>query len=185
MEWLLAALEGFWLFLPAYVANPAAVLTGHGTPVDFGIKIGGRRVFGDGKTWYGLFGGTISGMFIGLLQLLISLVVPGIPSHGAGIQALFVIFLLSFGALFGDLLGSFMKRRMGIERGNKAPLLDQYDFVIGTIVLLSIFSPSFLYSHYFRGVHIAGLVTIIVVTPPLHRAVNILGYKLGEKEVPW
>ena len=39
-------------------------------------------------------------------------------------------FLLGFGALLGDALGSFIKRRMGIGRGKPAPILDQIDFLI-------------------------------------------------------
>src|SRR2546427_2286511 len=55
--------QALWFFLPAFVANPMAVVFGGGPPIDFGRTLGGReRLFGDGKTWRGpprrpLFGG--------------------------------------------------------------------------------------------------------------------------------
>jgi CDP-2,3-bis-(O-geranylgeranyl)-sn-glycerol synthase len=33
--------------------------------------------------------------------------------------------------------------------------------------------------------NIVGIVTVIVVTPPIHRAVNIIGFRMKKKEVPW
>src|SRR6266571_4927476 len=52
----------------ALEANPMAVVFGGGTPIDFGRTLGDHeRLFGDGKTWRGLVGGTLSGAFLGLL----------------------------------------------------------------------------------------------------------------------
>ncbi|MCD6461852.1 MAG: CDP-archaeol synthase [Thermoplasmata archaeon] len=46
---VMAAVLGVWFFMPAYVANPAAVLLGGGPPVDMGRCMSdGRRVPGDG-----------------------------------------------------------------------------------------------------------------------------------------
>src|SRR3989441_8052811 len=60
--------QALWFFLPAFVANPMAVVFGGGTPIDFGrILRDGERLFGDGKTWRGLLGGPVSGGFLGLL----------------------------------------------------------------------------------------------------------------------
>src|SRR2546427_7243325 len=60
--------QALWFFLPAYVANPMAVVFGGGTPIDFGRTLrDGERLFGDGKTWRGLVGGTLAGAFLGLL----------------------------------------------------------------------------------------------------------------------
>ena len=47
--------QALWFFVPAFVANPAAVLFGGGAPIDSGRTLrDGERVFGDGKTWRGL-----------------------------------------------------------------------------------------------------------------------------------
>jgi CDP-2,3-bis-(O-geranylgeranyl)-sn-glycerol synthase len=179
-----AALTGFWLFFPAYLANPSAVLSGHGRPVDLGKEMGGRRILGDGKTWYGLIGGTLAGGFIGVIQMLMA-GPTGLPTFGTTKAAILIPFVLAFGSLFGDMLGSFIKRRINIERGAKAPILDQYDFVIGAFIIGMMVIPCFMIDTYLSGIAIAGLVALIVVTPPLHRAVNIIGYKTGQKDVPW
>src|SRR2546428_1826096 len=60
--------QALWFFLPAFVANPMAVVFGGGTPIDFGRTLRDReRLFGDGKTWRGPGGGTLSGAFLGFL----------------------------------------------------------------------------------------------------------------------
>src|SRR2546425_10641575 len=58
--------QALWFFLPAFVANPMAVVFGGGTPIDFRRTFRDReRPFGDGKTVRGLVGGTLSGGFPG------------------------------------------------------------------------------------------------------------------------
>jgi len=156
--------------------------------VDFGRTMkDGTRVLGDGKTWSGLLGGTLSGMFIGLVQLLIGLAVGSDDFLGFGHPpySIIIIFAMAFGALLGDMLGSFIKRRLGRERGAQFHGLDQYDFVLGAFIMLFILAPGWTWETYLYGKHIIGLLTIIIVTPFLHRAVNILGYKMGKKDVPW
>src|SRR3989442_10565657 len=60
--------QALWFFLPAFVANPMAVVFGGGTPIDFGRTLGDReRLFGDGKTWRGLLGGPVFGGLLGVL----------------------------------------------------------------------------------------------------------------------
>src|SRR5256885_9473968 len=51
--------QALWFFLPAFVANPFAVVSGGGAPIDGGRSLSdGQRMFGDGKTWRGPGGGT-------------------------------------------------------------------------------------------------------------------------------
>ncbi|MDD2936323.1 MAG: CDP-archaeol synthase, partial [Candidatus Methanomethylophilaceae archaeon] len=50
-------LVGLWVFLPAMLPNSAAVVFGGGTKMDFGKSWRGKRIFGDGKSWRGFFGG--------------------------------------------------------------------------------------------------------------------------------
>lgn len=187
MDPIVTVLQGLWLMIPAYVANPAAVLFGGGKPIDGGaIHRDGRRYLGDGKTWRGLAGGTLFGMVIGLVQMGVNWGIchPDV-SFGTFPFSFLVIFLLPFGALLGDILGSYIKRRKGIERGQKAPGLDQYDFLIGTILLVGVFQTYWFLAHYIYGYAILGLIAVLILTPVLHRIVNILGYKIGKKEVPW
>lgn len=187
MDVTVAILQGIWLIFPAYVAGPGAVLIGGGRPIDGGrIHKDGRRYLGDGKTWRGLIGGVTLGVIIGLLQDFTN----GYSewpemSFGSHPNNLVVIFLLPFGALMGDMIGSYIKRRKGVERGQKAPVLDQYDFLIFAVILVAVLQWPWFFEHYLDGFAILGLITIIVLTPVLHRITNIIGHRMGKKEVPW
>ena len=172
-----------WLMLPAYLGNTIASIVGGGAPIDNGRNWNdGRRILGDGKTWRGLIGGTLGGLLVGHLQM----------TAGAGFFSDYVswepapyliFFLLAFGALAGDMAASFIKRRRGQERGAKSPLLDMYDFILGALVLTLLFGGGWLESWLLESW--VPLATLFIATPILHRSVNILGYKLGVKQVPW
>ncbi len=176
----------FVLFLPAYIANPAAVIFGGHYPMDFGktfFKKG--RIFGDGKTWSGFLGGTLSGAAVGYLLLIIFLITGWIGQYPYGhtiVAASITIFSMSVGSLVGDATGSFIKRRLGLKSGANAFLLDQWPFVLVSFLFIFVFSRSFFMEYYGN---IVGTLTILIITPPLHRAVNIIGYKTKRKNVPW
>ena len=177
--------QSLLFFVPAFIANPGAVITGGHYPVDFGKKfVDGKRIFGDGKTWSGFFGGVASGVIFGLviyaLLVVLNLHIGNFSSTLTG--AIEVIVTMSAGSLLGDMTGSFIKRRIGIERGGKGPLLDQWPFVFMSFLLLFIFERHFLMIYYGDMV---GFITILVITHPLHRAVNIIGYRMNKKDVPW
>ena len=155
--------------------------------MDFGRKMkSGGRILGDGKTWRGFFGGIFSAIVLGLI--LIGISIPFDEEHfgfGAFPDFFVIIILMSTGALLGDVLGSFVKRRLGKKRGAKTPGLDQYDFLIGAWLLLIIFKTQWFLDHFVFWPYTAALITVIILTPLLHRGVNILGYKMGKKDVPW
>jgi CDP-2,3-bis-(O-geranylgeranyl)-sn-glycerol synthase len=176
---ILPVVSAFWVMLPAYLPNPVAALCGGGLAVDLGRNYSdGRRVFGDGKTYRGLVAGILAGILIGLLQVWLQ----GLPGWTfLPQQTLLSITLLAVGALLGDLVKSFFKRRFGKERGAKWPVADMYDLVLGALVLLLVFDPGWL----FAVVTLPVLVVILILTPVLHRAMNILGYLVKVKEVPW
>ena len=163
--------------------------------MDFGRTLrDGERVFGDGKTWRGLIGGTLTGAVLGLLLYLpFALADPsstwsfGRPSSGladGAVVAFTASGLLAFGALLGDLVAAFLKRRMHKPRGAKAPGLDQYDFVAGAL-LASLVAAGWSVPRFFSGDAWYGLLAIILITPLLHRGVNIVGYRMGKKHEPW
>ena len=166
------------IMAPAYLANTIAVLTGGKYPIDQGkLHSDGNRILGDGKTWSGLIGGTIGGMVVGYGLALFT------EHYLWGLQALSIFFLLSFGALFGDMTASFYKRRQNLQRGDKFALLDMYDFIFMSLLLCFIFQRDWLLSWILDGW--VPLFTILVLTPFLHRGVNIIGYKIGVKNEPW
>ncbi|AKG92476.1 CDP-diglyceride synthetase [Geoglobus ahangari] len=179
MLWTL--IKTIWLFLPAYTPNNFAVIFGGGKPIDLGKNfVDGKRILGDGKTFRGFFGGLFGGLITGLAQYKIEQI--------AGLEffttmplssALTLFLLLSLGSLTGDLLGSFIKRRLGIERGGKAPLLDQLDFLVVAIVFAS-------FHEYFSSLYTAEVIVIaLILTPLLHKLINVIAYLLRLKDVPW
>ncbi len=189
MEILVAIGVGAYLIVPAYIPNAAASLFGRHskTMIDFGKSWRGKRILGDGKSWLGFFGGVLTGVLTGLLIMGISAIWDPVNYGGYGPfwTNVSIITCLATGALLGDICGAFIKRRLGMERGQKAPILDQYDFVAGSFLFTSIFHWDFIYANYFEGVHIAAFITILLVTFAIHRSVNIIGYKMGLNKEPW
>ena len=172
-------LSAIWIMMPAYVPNPVAAYLGGGRPIDGGRSLrDGRRIFGDGKTWQGFILGVAAGVVTGLLLIVAQQTfgitwLPGLTAP--------VVFLLAFGALAGDLAKSFLKRRLGKEQGAEWLIADQYDLVVGAVILLLIFEYPWVTTNFSPFI----IFWIIVITPALHRAVNIIGYMAGIKDVPW
>src|SRR3989344_5366712 len=126
-------LAGVILYLaPMYFANSSAMLLGGKTPLDLGKKFpDGRPIFGKGKTFKGFFFGTLIGTLAAfVINLLFEAQVASLlPDY------MLLGFLLSLGAILGDMAGSFLKRRIGMAPGKPAFFLDQLDFVAGGILL--------------------------------------------------
>jgi CDP-2,3-bis-(O-geranylgeranyl)-sn-glycerol synthase len=176
---ILSLISAVWIMLPAYLPNPIAALIGGGTPIDLGRNFSdGKRVFGDGKTYRGLIIGIFTGIGIGLVQIWAS---GAYLWENLPVQTYMSITLLATGALLGDLCKSFFKRRLGKERGAKWPVADMYDLVAGALLMVLIFDPEWL----FANMTLAIFILILILTPILHRAVNIIGYRFRVKEVPW
>lgn len=155
--------------------------------MDFGRSWRGRRILGDGKTWRGFLGGALTGVAVGLLQIA-GVAYAGeeeVFGFGDWPWSLCTVLSLGFGSMLGDSLGSMVKRRLGVQRGGKAPVLDQYNFVVGAIVLVLVFRYQWFMDHFVLGNGFYGLLLFLIVVPVLHRGVNIIGYKLGKKDVPW
>ncbi|MCS7125250.1 MAG: CDP-2,3-bis-(O-geranylgeranyl)-sn-glycerol synthase [Candidatus Bathyarchaeota archaeon] len=149
---------------PAYCANAAPVIFGGGLPLDFGKKFyDGKPIFGKNKTFRGFFFGLAVGTIVGVLESILFTY----PFHFG--------FLLSLGALVGDLAGAFIKRRMGIPPGELLPVVDQIDFIIG----------AFAFSLPLNMLFPELAVTVLLITPPLHLLTNFAAYKMGLKSTPW
>lgn len=149
---------------PAYAANGAPVLFGGGKPLDRGMKIGGKRLFGDHKTIRGTVSSLAVGIIVGLIEYpFLHYMLP-------------VAILLTIGANVGDLLGSFIKRRAGISSGNSTPILDQYGFFV--FAMLFALPLGHLPSIY-------GIIFIVLLTGTAHVLTNRGANKLRLKSVPW
>lgn len=170
-----------WAMLPAYIPNNVAVIAGGGKPIDGGYEWHGRRILGDGKTWRGTLVGAGAGLGLaGVLNLFrdsmltyVQFVLPEF-SLEAGIG-------LALGAMVGDIIASFLKRRFDHERGAAVPLVDQLDFVFGAFVLTGILAPDWFGETFTLPV----IVAVLVVTPLLHVVTNLLAYALSLKSEPW
>ena len=93
---------------------------------------------------------------------------------------------LGFSCLIGDSTGSFIKRRRGLKRegevSSKAPLLDTLPFAIVVFAFGLLFLGDALIS---ANDLLIPMVIIIIITPLLHRTFNVIGYKIGWKDVPY
>jgi CDP-2,3-bis-(O-geranylgeranyl)-sn-glycerol synthase len=185
-----SALAVLWLLLPAYAANALATIPrGRGPPLDFGRVWArdGRRVLGPSKSWSGfLFAGFVA-MPICLLEAWLILLAPPnlalVPVLAPSVlAALPLAAILTFGAMSGDALGSFVKRRLGRESGARTILLDQMPFVLVPIAVGFAVYPG-LFSSVFD--HWEAVLWLLVYTLGLHVAFNWVGYKVGLKKVPW
>jgi CDP-2,3-bis-(O-geranylgeranyl)-sn-glycerol synthase len=170
-----------WAMLPAYVPNNAAVLAGGGRPIDGGRTLDGRRLLGDGKTWRGTAAGSLAGV---ALAMALNVVRPAVVATlGAGLPmfSLRAAVGLALGAMLGDIGASFLKRRLGRQRGAAVPGLDQLDFVVGALVLAALLAPTWTFTTFSP----ARLAVILLATPLLHVTTNAGAYLLGLKAEPW
>ncbi len=169
----LLLLQSLYFFLPAYFANMAPVLLRF---LPLGLPVH-ERLFGPNKTWRGLLVAPLMALLIFWLQKW---------AYQAGwFTGLAIIdyadfsvtfgFLLGAGAILGDLVKSYYKRKAGIRPGQRWIPWDQLDFVIGGLVLG--------FFVYVPPVEVA--FTLLVVSPFLHMAVNHVGYWLGVRESAW
>lgn len=144
-----AVFVGTFFFLPALVANVAAMLAKPaalvakplGRTIDdtffFGIPI-----FGSHKTILGCFLMVLAAAAVG--ENITALhtewgILPAIfEEKSSWIGGVVLYLLLGVGACAGDLAGSFLKRRFGIPAGKDILILDQVDWFLGALVVLFI-----------------------------------------------
>lgn len=187
---LLPPARVLWVLTPAFIANSSATLPrGRGPPMDLGRvwKRDGRRILGTSKSWSGFVFGTLFGLPFGLLMAYLILIAPPflrlVPQFGATVLgAVPVVLLLTGGAMTGDALGSFVKRRLGRPSGARTLVLDQMPFVlvpvlIGLALFPGTFDPAFL--------SLEGVIWLVLFTLGFHASFNWIGYKLGLKRDPW
>ena len=175
-------IAALWLMLPAYITNASAAFFGGKTPIDRGIYWGKNRLLGDGKTYEGLLKGFSCGFLFGIVQhLVLSEYITITPSFGIFPFFLVTLFCLAAGAMLGDLLGSFTKRRLGLKRGTPLPLVDQLDFVGGAWLLLFLVVRAWFIETFSLEI----ILAVIIITPLLHLFTNYIGFKIGKKRVPW
>ena len=131
-------LQVVYLLVPTAIANMMPVFVKKirllDYPVDFGLKINKKRLFGKNKTFRGMLFGVVGAILIVFLQGFfyryevfknLSLV------DFSSINLILFGFLIGFGILVGDLFGSFIKRRLNLRPGKSFYILDQLDSILG------------------------------------------------------
>ena len=166
-----------YLLLPAYIANMAPVLSRPwfkhlAIPIDNNRWWQGQPLFGNHKTWRGILVGIAAAIFVALLQ---SILTPTTQYANYERAWLLIGIAMGLGALGGDLIKSFFKRRQGFPPGARWIPWDQIDFVIGALIFIT------------PLVHITltNEITILIGSFLGHVVVNRIGYLLEIKETPW
>lgn len=130
------------LYAPAMAANMAPVFARKynifprlNKPIDFGFYWRGERLFGAHKTIRGFIVGAISGAIVGVALYLV------VDTHPYDYFSRAVVYgaVVGFGALAGDSVKSFFKRRFGIKPGTLWVPFDQIDFAIGATLAAMFF----------------------------------------------
>lgn len=175
-----------WFFLPAGAANmipiPVAAipqLKRFDTPFDFGKTWRGKPIFGAHKTWRGLVAGIIFATIVLYLQ-------QRLVAHSTWLQnwtdqvdyaqlpTLVLGPLFAVGALGGDAIESFFKRRVGIAPGHGWFPFDQTDYIIGAAIV----------SIPFVSLSALQYVALVFFWLVASLAASAIGYLLGLKERP-
>ena len=169
-------LSALFFLLPAYVANMCPVFAGAmRLPLDIPIQ---PSLFGKHKTYRGVYAsylGALLALFLqrwlqehGVLESFRLL-----DYHASNLWLLAALFGL--GAIAGDLVKSFFKRRLKIAEGRPWIPFDQIDLVLGALICVS---PVY-------ALDLPRVLVLLLLTPFLHFLTNLTGYTLGLKDVWW
>lgn len=182
---LIDLFNALWIFLPAGIANATPVIASKmaflnklDKPMDFGKSFRGQRIFGDHKTFRGLITGTIMAIVTFLLQQYLyqnsSWLQENLVLNYNEINPLLFGTLASLGALLGDAVKSFFKRRSNIKPGEPWFPFDQTDYIIGGLIFLLPYLAPFQYL----------FIQIFIVYFLLHLISTVVGYLLKLKDKP-
>jgi CDP-2,3-bis-(O-geranylgeranyl)-sn-glycerol synthase len=188
-------IQAFWIVIPIYVANASAVIVGGGAPIDFGKTLkDGHRVLGDGKTWRGLLAGTFLGMTAGFGLVVAAKYLNtseyaflGVTDFEGFPMMILILFSLCFGALTGDIIESFFKRRIGKDRGQDWIPFDQLDFLVGALLFSLVISELLFLLRmtsdqwFFSNITIWHIFILLIITPFIHITANVLFRKIKQK----
>ena len=163
MVTLIDVAAAVWFIFPAYCANATPVIFGGGKSMDFGKKFSdGKPFVGSHKTFRGFLAGITIGTLVGIVQTLIYETY--LFSYGTQFEySILLGFMLSLGALTGDLTESFIKRRLNRSPGSSLPIADQIDFILGAFL----FSIPVSFPSLFEALIILG------ITIPIHILTNL------------
>jgi CDP-diglyceride synthetase len=178
--------DALWIVAPilgAYVAHAPVLrfdlLRALAVPLDGGLTLRGRRIFGANKTWRG-----VVVMFVGVVTTtLLAAQSPAWANHWPPplrMHPTVYAALLGLGFVAGELPNSFLKRQLGIHPGAQRrsvvgvalSIFDQADFVPGIWLALA---PLWL-------MPLAQLLVVFAVAVVAHLLINVIGYAIGARK---
>ena len=174
-------LQCIYFMLPAYFANMAPVLAKNmfrklTLPIDFNIRIGKNAVLGKNKTYRGLVAGILVAIIIAYIQFFLN--ENNILADLALVDYsnwLLIGFLLGFGAMFGDMVKSFVKRRFGLKPGTPFVPFDQLDFVFGSLIFI----------YPVARLSMEKMAIILFISFILHMVINHIAFYTGIRKERW
>lgn len=159
-------LQIIWIFLPSAFANMAPVIFRKCNFLNIPIS---KKLCGDHKTYRGFFFGVLLSIIVAFLQSKMSALTKHIEMLDyQSINIVIFGLLMGIGALLADLLKSFLKRKFKIRPGKSLPILDQIDWVIGSIIVLNLYI----------NLKIDFILYSIIILGTLHFFTNIISYRL-------
>lgn len=168
VEFAVHLMQLLYFMAPVYLANMAPPFVrywkGWNRPIH-------ARALGDHKTVLGYALGVVAAVMATAVQAAID-----VPSalvdyaHWPGLGLAFGV-----GAMTGDCLKSYFKRRRGVPPGARWIPFDQLDFVAGALLIVGPFA----------DLAWTDVMVILIVTLLGDIAVNRVAYRLGIKTSPW
>jgi CDP-diglyceride synthetase len=151
-------------------------------PLDGGAAIGGRRVFGDNKTWRGALFMVAGPALAAVLLTRWPAFHDALPGAVADASPVLWGALVGLGVVVGELPNSFVKRRLGIDPGTRRRdgrgwalvVLDQADLVPGVWLCLA---PVYV-------LPVATAAVAFAAVTAVHLVVNVIGYAIGARSSP-
>lgn len=154
-------------------------LPGLRTPIDGGVRLGGRPLFGASKTWRGVLS-VATGTALGYALAAVGgeLTIPELAGRSPALVSLFG-FGFGAGAMLGELPNSFVKRRLGWDSGTSPRgligalwyVVDQVDLVLGCWVFATLVAP----------VTPSRVVISLVFVFVFHQLITVLNYLAGNR----
>ena len=132
----MAIIEELYFALPIYISNVAPVFSKHIKFLDYPIN---KKYFGEHKTYRGFLSAIIAAILILFFQSYLYEYesIKKISLINYNEANIFLLgFMAGFGAMFGDLIKSFFKRRRNIKPGQSWFPFEQLDFIVGGLLFL-------------------------------------------------
>ena len=168
-------IEELYFALPIYFSNMMPVFV---RKINFLNYLINERLFGEHKTYRGFVSAIIIAIIIFYVQYYLYdfEIIKKISLINYKEENLILLgFLSGFGALFGDLVKSFFKRRRKIKPGDSWFPFDQLDFMMGALLFL----------YPFVRLSFSNIIILLLATPFLHIMANYIGYYIGLREKKW